>query len=62
MNAVPIAHRCAHAPCVCEVPLHQTYCSDHCSTQAALGEAHPQCECGHAGCCEPALPAPSEPA
>jgi hypothetical protein len=45
-----LLHECAHRPCHCRIPTDHTYCCDHCSTQAALGQAQQACECEHAGC------------
>jgi hypothetical protein len=53
-------HECGHLPCTCQVPLEQSYCSDHCSVQAARGEDQGDCECEHAGCGESLLPAEEE--
>ena len=53
---LPQTHECAHQPCTCQIPLDHSFCSDHCSTQAALGQQDGECECEHAGC----LPPPAE--
>jgi hypothetical protein len=41
--------QCAHIPCQCEVPPHQTYCGDVCEFvgKEDIGIA---CECGHRTC------------
>lgn len=40
--------RCAHSPCVCQVPIDQDYCSDACREHAQAGED--TCTCGHVDC------------
>lgn len=52
----PQLHECAHRPCHCRITVEHTYCCDHCSTQAALGQAQQVCECEHARC-RAAMPA-----
>lgn len=43
-------HKCAYAPCRCQVFSTETYCSDYCSDAAEIREVEIQCDCKHNAC------------
>ncbi len=46
--------KCAHQPCICQIPSSREFCSEHCREQAEAGSD--TCRCGHADCAtEPVL-------
>lgn len=43
--------KCAHIPCVCNVPSGQKFCSDSCE-DGGSEEVEIACECGHPACAQ----------
>lgn len=41
--------KCAHIPCLCEVPLGEKYCGEVCR-EAGSEDVEIACECGHPAC------------
>jgi len=41
--------KCAHIPCLCDVPNGQEYCGDICR-EAGSEDVEIACQCGHAAC------------
>jgi hypothetical protein len=41
--------KCAHIPCLCEVPPGQKYCGEFCQ-EAGGKDVEVACQCGHPAC------------
>ena len=47
--ANPEARKCAHLPCLCDVPRGIEYCSDSCR-DAGIDDVEIACQCDHPAC------------
>ena len=43
-------HKCAHAPCRCQIPSLEKYCGSYCDEADKVKDIEIECDCKHSAC------------